>query len=51
MTTHGMPPKNRGYHTANLINDKLVIFGGSKMAEMEISLHVSQPHALLCCIA
>ncbi|KAI8373824.1 hypothetical protein BD560DRAFT_88975 [Blakeslea trispora] len=29
MTTSGLPPPARGYHTSNLVKDKLVVFGGS----------------------
>ena len=33
LQTEGMPPIARGYHTSNLVKDKLIVYGGSDSHE------------------
>lgn len=36
----GRPPLNRGYHSANLIGSKCVVFGGSDGGECFSDIHI-----------
>ncbi|KAI7877116.1 galactose oxidase [Lichtheimia hyalospora FSU 10163] len=40
LSTSGVPPIARGYHTSNLVKDKLIVFGGSDGHECFSDVHV-----------
>ncbi|KAG0748237.1 hypothetical protein G6F57_003549 [Rhizopus arrhizus] len=40
LETYGHPPPARGYHTSNLVKDKLVVFGGSDGHDCFEDVHV-----------
>jgi len=38
--THGEAPARKGYHTANLVGDKMIVFGGSDGHASFADVHV-----------